>query len=141
MGRILNFIRAVLLRARCWGNSLIGRALACHARRRGFDSLFPRFQTFLRPLSGMVDTTDSKFVIYRFKSDRGYGNFKRLNDGMVDVSDLGSEFWQFESAFGYIHFTNNRPLGEMVDTVALKATFETECQFESGSGYFAEGRL
>lgn len=53
----------------------------------------------------MVDTADSKFVAYRFESDKGYNVLTFvfcLNDGMVDVSDLGSEFWQFESAFGYI---------------------------------------
>jgi hypothetical protein len=57
----------------------------------------------------MVDTADSKFVAYRFESDRRYvvtSSNICLNDGMVDVSDLGSEFWQFESAFGYF-FTNN----------------------------------
>ena len=53
---------------------------------------------------------------------------------LVDVSDLGSEFWQFESASRYSIIIS--PLGEMVDTVALKATFVTKCQFESGSGYF-----
>ena len=50
---------------------------------------------------------------------------------MVDVTDLGSVFWQFKSASGHrgiVHkyFAKNacfyRPLGEMVDTVALKAT-------------------
>lgn len=43
---------------------------------------------------------------------------------MVDVTDLGSVFWQFKSASGYLltHTHSLRPLGEMVDTVALKAT-------------------
>ena len=49
---------------------------------------------------------------------------------MVDVTDLGSVFWQFKSASGHfkstklrtIKFTTFSPLGEMVDTVALKAT-------------------
>ena len=42
---------------------------------------------------------------------------------MVDVTDLGSVFWQFKSASGYLFNTPTlRPLGEMVDTVALKAT-------------------
>lgn len=39
---------------------------------------------------------------------------------MVDVTDLGSVFWQFKSASGH---SNDLfcPLGEMVDTAALKA--------------------
>lgn len=41
---------------------------------------------------------------------------------MVDVTDLGSVFWQFKSASGYTATTCFCPLGEMVDTVALKAT-------------------
>lgn len=44
----------------------------------------------------------------------------RPDDGMVDVTDLGSVFWQFKSASG--HSTQPPcPLGEMVDTAALKA--------------------
>ena len=52
--------------------------------------------------------------------------FYSPDDGMVDVTDLGSVFWQFKSASG--HHINIptacvlSPLGEMVDTVALKAT-------------------
>lgn len=41
---------------------------------------------------------------------------------MVDVTDLGSVFWQFKSASGHQERIDTRPLGEMVDTVALKAT-------------------
>jgi hypothetical protein len=60
------------------------------------------FSSQFRPFSGTVDTADSKFVAYRFKSDKGYLLYfeMSLDDGMVDVSDLGSEFWQFESASG-----------------------------------------
>ena len=61
------------------------------------------------PFGGMVDTADSKFVVYRFESDKGYAVLFCLNDGMVDVSDLGSEFWQFESAFGYIFTSYKTP--------------------------------
>lgn len=50
---------------------------------------------------------------------------------MVDVPDLGSGFWEFKSPPGH---TNIRPLGGMVDTVALKATL-SRYRFESGSGY------
>lgn len=65
----------------------------------------------------MVDTADSKSVVYRFESDRGDYCFSPGN-GMVDVPDLGSGIWQFKSAPGYAGL-----FGEMVDAVALKATF------------------
>ena len=76
----------------------------------------------------MVDTADSKPAFCWFKSDRGYTPRYVRNspdDGMVDVTDLGSVFWQFKSASGqatlYLILPYG-PLGEMVDTVALKAT-------------------
>lgn len=84
-----------------------------------------------RPLGGMVDTADSKSDIYRFDSDRGYShNLVSYcpDDGMVDVPDLGSGFWEFKSPSGH-----NRPLGEMVDTMALKAIL-SRYRFKSGSG-------
>ena len=71
----------------------------------------------------MVDTADSKPAFCWFKSDRGHITYTMIicpDDGMVDVTDLGSVFWQFKSASGHLH-TTTRPLGEMVDTVALKA--------------------
>ena len=50
----------------------------------------------------MVDTADSKFVVYRFESDRGDSAVRsRPGNGMVDVPDLGSGIWQFKSAPGY----------------------------------------
>lgn len=85
----------------------------------------------------MVDTADSKSAFYRFDSGRGYFYGKGVDvpfytcpgDGMVDVPDLGSGFWEFKSPPGHI-----RPLGGMVDTVALKATL-SRYRFESDSGY------